>query len=141
MQLRIDNSAEFEHVLRKQGFRATVGRIALLSVLKRSVRPIAVDKVVRDLHGKLDQANTYRALEAFVQKGLVRRVDLGKEYAHYELAGGAHHHHVVCDSCGKVADVEVAEHEMERAALRTTPDFMSIRTHSLEFFGMCKACV
>lgn len=137
----MDNSIQFARTLREHGFRATFGRVALLTALKRAGKPVSVEQAVKDVRGKLDQANAYRALEAFMQAGLVRRIDLGHDHAHYELAEGNHHHHLVCESCGKVADIEIAEDEMERAALRAARGFKSVRTHSLEFFGICNACV
>lgn len=138
----MDNSIEFARVLREHGFRATFGRVALLEVLEKLGKPVSVEQVVKDTRSKLDQANTYRALEAFLKAGLVRRVDLGHDHAQYELAEGSHHHHVVCESCGKVADVEIEEEEeIERAALRAAREFSTVRTHSLEFFGLCNACV
>lgn len=141
MEVRMDDSIEFARMLRKHGFRATLGRVSLLEVLKNAGKPVSVEYVVKHMHGKLDQANAYRALEAFLASGLVRRIDLGHDHAHYELASGNHHHHLVCESCGKVADVEVAEEEMEHAALRAAREFRSVRTHSLEFFGLCNSCV
>ena len=140
MEIRMDNSIQFARMLREHGFRATFGRVALLNALKNIGKPVAVDQVVTRVRGKLDQANAYRALEAFMKRGLVRRINFGHDYAHYELAQGKHHHHLVCDSCGKVSDVEIRDTEMERAALRGARDFKSVRTHSLEFFGMCWAC-
>lgn len=138
----MNNNIQFAQTLREHGFRATFGRVALLAALKRAGKPISVEEAIKAVHGKLDQANTYRALEAFLQTGLVRRIDLGYDHAHYELAeGDNHHHHLVCESCGKVANVEIAEEEIERAALRAARDFRSVRTHSLEFFGICNSCV
>lgn len=136
----MDDSIEFARLLRKHGFRATSGRVALLAALEKAGKPISVEEAVTDMRGKLDQANAYRALEAFMQAGLVRRIDLGHGHAQYELAEGNHHHHLVCESCGKVADVEIGEEEMERAALRAAREFSSVRTHSLEFFGLCRTC-
>ena len=48
-------------------------------------------------------ASIYRALEQLAALRLLLRVDLG-DVARYEpaLPGGDHHHHVICDDCGKV---------------------------------------
>ena len=140
METRIGNDIHFARVLREAGFRATFGRLALLEALEKAKRPVTVGELARELRKHLDQVTAYRALEAFEEKGIVRRIDLGHDHAHYELTEGKHHHHVVCDSCGKMEDVEVAEKDIEHAALRTARDFKSIRAHSLEFFGMCRAC-
>lgn len=53
-------------------------------------------------------ASVYRALEGLDRTGLVQRIDLGDGVARFEpaLAGGEHHHHFVCDDCGKVEPFE-----------------------------------
>ena len=52
-------------------------------------------------------ASVYRALDLLARLGLVRRLDVGSASG-YEpaLPGGDHHHHVVCDRCGKVSSFE-----------------------------------
>lgn len=135
------NDIPFAKALRDAGFNATLGRVALLEVLETAKKPVSAERVSKAVKGKLDVANTYRALEAFAKAGIVRRVDLGHAHAHYELVTEKHHHHVVCDSCGKVEDVEVAEPALERAALAAARDFARVRTHALEFFGTCRACI
>ena len=59
-------------------------------------------------------ASVYRALELLTRMGLLRRVELS-DAAAYEPAhpGGEHHHHVVCDRCGKVSAFE--DDGLERA--------------------------
>ena len=59
---------------------------------------------VRARGGRIGIASVYRALEGMDELGLVQRVDLGDGVARYEPAhaGGDHHHHLVCDDCGKV---------------------------------------
>ena len=140
MNIKLDTTIEFARVLRAAGFKATRGRLALLEQLAKSAKPMTVTDLAHQIRKHLDQANTYRALQAFDKKGLVRRIDFGHDHAHYELAESRHHHHVVCDSCGKVADVEVKEQELEKLALHAAREFKSIRTHALEFFGLCRAC-
>ena len=88
-------------MLRDAGFRATYGRVALLEVLDSAARPLRVEAAARAVRGKLDLANTYRALEALCEAGLVRRVDLGHAHTHYALARRSGHlHQFICASCG-----------------------------------------
>jgi len=89
-------------LLREAGYRATPGRIALLASLKRARKPVSVEALAKELTGTLDQANTYRSLEALAKAGIVRRVDVGHQHMHYELAAlKPHHHHYVCVDCGE----------------------------------------
>jgi Fur family ferric uptake transcriptional regulator len=63
---------------------------------------------VRAKGARVGIASVYRALEALDELGLVQRVDLGDGVSRFEpaRAGGEHHHHLVCDDCGKVEPFE-----------------------------------
>src|SRR3989338_5118150 len=100
MQISVKSSGPFADALRRAGFRATYGRVALLEALAKSSKPISVEAATKAVRGKLDLVNTYRALEAFTRAGLVRRVDVGHRHIHYGLANlGRHQHAFVC-ACG-----------------------------------------
>lgn len=139
METRKDT--EFARLLREKGFKATSGRLQLLETLKSAKKPLSVETLVEKLEMYMDQATVYRAVEALVTAGIVRRIDLGHTHAHYELVTDEHHHHVICESCGKIEDVELSEPRLERAALVAAPGFAQVRSHSLEFFGTCRSCV
>jgi Fur family ferric uptake transcriptional regulator len=65
-------------------------------------------------------ASVYRALEGLDQLGLIQRIDLGDGVTRFEPArsGGEHHHHLVCEDCGKIEPFEDAalEAALERVA-------------------------
>lgn len=101
MEISVKSSGRFAQVLRERGFRATYGRVALLEALAKAAKPLSVEGAAKAIQGKLDLANTYRALEALAKAELVRRVDVGHRHMHYELEVLApHHHHYVCTDCG-----------------------------------------
>src|SRR5947208_10974649 len=66
-------------------------------------------------------ATVYRVLDQLSERGLVQRVDFGAGIARYEaaLGTGEHHHHLICDGCGKVEafadeELEAVIHKVER---------------------------
>jgi Fur family ferric uptake transcriptional regulator len=65
-------------------------------------------------------ASVYRTLESLDDLGLVQRVDLGDGISRFEpnQCGREHHHHLVCDDCGKVEAFEdpALERALERVA-------------------------
>ncbi|HUD03084.1 MAG TPA: Fur family transcriptional regulator [Candidatus Paceibacterota bacterium] len=136
-----DATIDLTAALKAAGFKATPGRLQLLEVLSRVDEPLSVLKIQKRLGKKLNEVTLYRALEAFAKAGLVRRVDLGHDHAHYELAlGRAHHDHVVCTACGAVEDVAGCPlAPFQKKALKSS-HFKSIYSHNLEFFGLCRAC-
>lgn len=130
-------------LLRKGGYKVTPGRVAILEVLESSRKPLSVAQVLRKLPEKLNQTTIYRALEALAESGFVRKVNLRHAHTHYELViGMKHHHHIVCEHCGIVEDIENCNTQnLEQTALKKSQAFASIRSHSLEFFGICKKCM
>lgn len=127
-------------LLHKNGYRATEGRIGLISELARTKMPESIQSLSKRLKNVFDEANIYRALESFVKSGFVKKIDLQKPHAYYELSLGKHHHHLVCTECGKIEDVEIHEEDLEKKALKSAKSFVQIKSHSLEFFGLCRAC-
>lgn len=127
-------------LLRDHGFYSTEGRLEMLSLLKKAHRPVSVPGIVAQLTERLDQVNVYRALEALTKKEILTRSDVRHGGAHYEFAEG-HHHHLVCNECGKTEDVQLcADTALEARALQHSDSFALIQTHALEFFGTCRVC-
>lgn len=129
-------------LLQIHGLKRTGGRIALLKSLAQTRGPVSMDYLQEALSKELSRANLYRALEAFEKRGIVVRFEFGNGRAFYELAHEKpHHHHVVCESCGSVADVPAQDNpKLNATALRHAPGFTRIVRHSLEFYGLCAAC-
>jgi Fur family ferric uptake transcriptional regulator len=86
-------------------------------------------------------ASVYRVLELLSSKGLLQRVDLGAGISRYEPVwpGGQHHHHLVCDSCGRVEAFEDAA--LERALMEiATQSGYSVAGHDVVLHGSCNTC-
>jgi len=86
-------------------------------------------------------ATVYRVLEQLSERGLVQRVHVGAGTALYEAAlpSGEHHHHLVCDDCGKVEafaddELEAVIHKVERRTGYT------IGGHDVVLRGACRDC-
>lgn len=127
--------------LHNAGYKATPARLAILSVLQKSKKPLNVQNIMALLKDKtIDQATVYRNMNALTGSGLVLQIDFQRTHAFYELANKEDHHHAVCTKCQQVQDVHGCELDhMTRKALRQS-GFAAINNHSLEFFGICKNC-
>ena len=98
-------------MLADAGHRASAPReevIEAIASLGCSVTAREVSDLLRERGSGVGLASIYRALELLERLGLIKRFDVGEGVARYEPAhpSGEHHHHVVCDSCGKVEPFE-----------------------------------
>ena len=131
-------------VLADAGHRASPARtevIEAIASLGCSVTAREVSELLRERGSGVGLASIYRALELLDRLGLIKRFDVGEGTARYEPAhpSGEHHHHVVCDSCGRVEPFE--DEALERAIhhLSDTVSF-EVAAHDVTLHGECPAC-
>lgn len=127
-----------QKILHDKGLKTTSARIAVLDLLEKRENPIDVLTLVEELDSQVDQATVYRILELLTNKGIISRFDFGEGKYRYELQK-KHHHHLVCDKCGGIEDIEIKQIEEIENHIRSKKNFL-IKSHSLEFFGICKNC-
>jgi Fur family transcriptional regulator, ferric uptake regulator len=130
--------------LTEGGHRGGGARGAVVSLLGRQDCCLSAQEISRELHeagSDVGIASVYRALELLHGMGLVQRVEFGEGVARFErvVPGGEHHHHAICDRCGRVTpfEDERLETELERLAGRLKH---SMRGHDLVIRGACPRC-
>lgn len=132
-------------LLKEKGFKVTHARLAILEIFAKSRAPITAENIYLGLkrekeNKNINEATVYRTLTNFEEAGILTRVDLRKDSAFFELAK-EHHHHIACLKCDAVEDFESkAIEEFLRGIARNSSKFINIKGHSLELFGLCKAC-
>jgi Fur family ferric uptake transcriptional regulator len=126
-------------LIKKKGQRFTSQKKdVMLALQKKPQTVLEIFDLVKSAKKSIDKATVYRILTGFVEMGIVRDVHLGNREIRYELTDNEHHHHLVCDNCGSIEDISLSEDALLKEA--HTQSSFKIRTHSLEFFGMCKKC-
>ena len=127
--------------LRAAGLRVTAARVALLETVRDGdhlgVEAIAVG--VRDRVGHVSLQAVYDALHALTAAGLVQRIEPAGSPARYEGRVSDDHHHVVCRSCGAVADVDCAVGEAPCLTASDDHGF-SIDEAQVIYWGLCPDC-
>jgi Fur family transcriptional regulator, stress-responsive regulator len=127
--------------LRGAGLRVTAARVALLEAVRNGdhlgVEAIAVR--VRERVGHVSLQAVYDALHALTEAGLVRRIEPAGSPARYEGRVSDNHHHVVCRSCGTVADVDCAVGEAPCLTASDDHGF-SIGEAEVIYWGLCPDC-
>jgi Fur family ferric uptake transcriptional regulator len=97
-------------MLQEATLRVTRPRIAVLSAVY--AHPHAdTDSIIRAVRSDLPEVShqtVYDSLSALTAAGLVRRIQPSGSVARYESRVGDNHHHVVCRTCGVIADVDCA---------------------------------
>jgi Fe2+ or Zn2+ uptake regulation protein len=131
--------------LEQDGQRYTTRRRALVEILAEADQPLTIPQVLQRRRG-LAQSSVYRNLAVLQRAGVVHRIVTTDEFARYELAEDLteHHHHLICSSCGDVADFTVPDNleaDLDRAlgtvARRTG---FTVDHHRLDLVGTCKTC-
>jgi Fe2+ or Zn2+ uptake regulation protein len=94
---------------------------------------------VREKVGAVSHQAVYDVLRALTAAGLVRRIQPSGSVARYESRVGDNHHHVVCRSCGAIADVDCA---VGSAPCLTTSDDhgFAIEEAEVTYWAMCPDC-
>jgi Fe2+ or Zn2+ uptake regulation protein len=102
--------SELERMLRGASLRVTRPRVAVLAAVHEHPHADThsiIGRVREDL-GEVSPQAVYDVLRALTGVGLVRRIRPPGSVARYEWRVGDNHHHVVCRSCGAIADVDCA---------------------------------
>jgi Fur family ferric uptake transcriptional regulator len=127
--------------LRRVGLRVTAARIALLETVRNGdhLGIEAIASGVRDRVGHISLQAVYEALHALTAAGLLRRIEPAGSTPRFERRVGDNHHHIVCRSCGAVADVDCAVGDAP--CLTPSDDHgYSIDEAEVVYWGLCPDC-
>ena len=131
----------FEHALREVELRVTRPRVAVLAAVHGHPHADtdSILRVVREDLGGVSHQAVYDVLRVLTDAGLVRRIQPAGSVARYEARVGDNHHHVVCRSCGTIADVD--------CAVGGTPCLTASEDHGFTvdeaevvYWGTCPSC-
>ena len=125
--------------------RYTNLRRALVETMASAGRPLTIPEILKTNPG-LSQSSAYRSVTVLIDAGAARRVNGTDDHGRFELAEhlSGHHHHLVCGTCGKVADVRPSP-RLERAlaeAARAAGDEQdfNVTEHRFDLVGVCADC-
>lgn len=132
---------DFEALLRGADLRVTRPRIAVLTAVRE--HPHADTNTIidaaREELGEVSTQAVYDVLRALTEAGLVRRIEPAGSPARYESRTGDNHHHVVCRSCGAIADVDCATGTTPCLTASNSNGFV-VDEAEVTFWGLCPDC-
>ncbi|HTS98462.1 MAG TPA: Fur family transcriptional regulator [Streptosporangiaceae bacterium] len=127
--------------LRGAGLRVTAARVALLETVRGGdhLDADAIASGVRARVGHVSVQAVYEALHALTAAGLIRRIEPAGSPARFEGRVMDNHHHIVCRSCGVLADVDCATGEAPCLTASDDHGF-SIDEAEVVYWGLCPGC-
>jgi Fe2+ or Zn2+ uptake regulation protein len=137
----VPTTLELQQMLRGAALRVTRPRLAVLTAVH--AHPHAdtdsiIGAVRKDLPEVSHQA-VYDCLHALTAAGLVRRIQPSGSVARYESRVGDNHHHVICRSCGIIADVDCAVGHVPCLTASDDHGFV-IDEAEVIYWGLCADC-
>ena len=128
-------------LLRGAQLRVTRPRLAVLEAVH--THPHAdTDAIIRAARGALPDVShqaVYDVLRALTDAGIVRRIQPAGSVARYEARVGDNHHHVVCRSCGAIADVDCAVGDAPCLTASHDHGF-TVDEAEVVYWGTCPGC-
>ena len=127
--------------LRGAGLRVTAARVALLDAVREGDH-LGVEALATQVRGRIGHVSlqaVYEGLNALTDAGLIRRIEPAGSPARYEGRVGDNHHHLVCRSCGRVADVDCAVGSAPCLTVSQDHGF-TVDEAEVVFWGLCPGC-
>jgi Fur family transcriptional regulator, ferric uptake regulator len=126
------------------GYRRGGARRELLTLMgeqRCALTAIEMEQALADRGRRVSRASIYRILEELDEIGVVQRVEVGGGMARFEPVrrGRGHHHHLVCDRCGRLEPF--SDEGLERAIKRVSERVaLDVSEHEVVLHGACNAC-
>ncbi|CAJ1582767.1 Fur family transcriptional regulator [[Mycobacterium] wendilense] len=136
------SAAEYADQLRAADLRVTRPRVAVLGAVHAHAHA-DTDTIIRAVRAELPDVShqtVYDSLNALTAVGLVRRIQPSGSVARYEARVGDNHHHIVCRSCGDIADVDCAVGDTPCLTASENLGF-AIDEAEVIYWGLCPGCV
>ncbi len=132
---------DLEQMLRAASLRVTRPRVAVLGAVHRQPHADtdSIIRAAREELGEVSHQAVYDVLRALTEAGLLRRIQPPGSVARYEARVGDNHHHLLCRSCGTIADVDCA---VGSAPCLTAADDQGFAIDEAEvvYLGRCPDC-
>ena len=139
MESRVTVETDLLATLEDQGYRVTVPRRRLLSLLSSKQEGFSVEELCGEVPG-VGRATVYRTVKLLLDSGAICKLTLPDGTPKYSLGRAQHHHHTVCVRCGSVGEFR---HATVERLLRTMGDEVpgEIVGHRMELYVTCPECL
>ena len=139
-------SVDMKEDLKKKGYKLTPQRRAIVdTIIKNEGRHLTAEEIYDEVKKdcpEIGLATVYRTVLLLEEVKLLSRLDLSDGCSRYEIIHKDEehrHHHLICNQCNKVIEVEEDLLEALEKRIETKYKF-KIQDHSVKFFGICNEC-
>lgn len=142
---RLTWSEQALQALADAGYRRGGVRRSIVELLEE--QPCALSAV--EIHDELSarkrdvsRASIYRVMDELEEIGVLQRVEVGQGIVRYEpvRSGAGHHHHLVCEHCGRLQPF--TDEGLERAIQRLSSRLpLQVSEHEIVIRGACESCI
>jgi len=130
---------KFTQILKDNDVSVTTVRHTIFAALAEADKPLKNGEVAA-LVPSVDRASVYRTLELFSRLGITTTIIRGwTPFTELAEPFKAHHHHMTCERCGKVIEIENDTLEDVLSIVAARYDF-TLKKHVVELTGVCAAC-
>lgn len=126
--------------IRQNGHRLTRQRKLVLDAITRNPQSVnEIHQTLVDQGETVDKVTIYRTLEYFIKLEFISKTQFNENSSLYELRDNStHHHHLVCNNCGAIADITLDDQDLIQKI--TSKTSFKVTSHAWEFFGLCRKC-
>ena len=122
--------------------RTTPAKKAVITLLKCSKTPLTLQEIfnaLKQLLPKTAYSTVYRILQTLEKEALIVSIDWRERGSRYEWAGLPHHHHIVCEECNCITDIDDKILNYSDSQVTKETGFI-VKHHSIELVGVCTPC-
>ena len=137
------NNNSYNQALRQKGYRITPQRAMVLEVIGHATNHISAEEIYAPISKKYPNINistVYRTLELLTELGLVTATNMGDGTLRYHASGKGRHHHLICNKCDKMIDIDECYLQELKDSLLSNYGFAAELKH-IAFFGCCQTCM
>lgn len=139
MEIVQENNKE---LLNTVGLRSTNQRALILDIIRQGEGHLDADEVFRRARitqSRISLSTVYRTLQKLKQMGMIEELHFDENHHHYEIKSPVEHHHLVCQSCGRVIEFEYPLSRLIRKDVPEAKGFKIINSE-IQISGYCKSC-
>ncbi|MCC6383021.1 MAG: transcriptional repressor [Dehalococcoidia bacterium] len=133
---------ETAETLRRAGHKLTPQRLLIVRALRHAGGHVSAGQIaeqVREAYPFVDVSTVYRTLDVLKRMRLVTVTDMGCGDVVFEWAPERPHHHLICSSCGMVAELDHSYLDAVAARVESEFGFVADLDH-FAIFGLCREC-